>query len=270
VSWSPPGDTEEVPFTPSHIAAALPFLRTPLLPSAVVIGTMAPDVPYYLPVRFPRDLTHSLAGAPTVDLLIAVTLVLLWYAVLRAPIVDLAPAAIRTRMPQLGPLAWRQPGRSWPFAVVLMLLGALVGILTHLAWDSFTHEGWLVDAVPVFQQRLGPLPLVAWLQHTSTIVGLVILAVWAARWLSTTTPDAARPTTATAGGRVAAWIAVVVAFAGTGLAVWIGFIAFGLPPFDPSPVFLATTAAGGASGLTGFIICAIWWIARASRAAARV
>ena len=258
-----------MPFTPSHIAAALPFLRTPLLPSAVVIGSMAPDVPYYLPVRVPRDLTHSLVGVPTIDLLISVVLVVIWYAVLRAPIVDLAPAVIRTRMPALGPVAWRPPGRSWPIAVALMMLGAIVGILTHLAWDSFTHEGWLVDALPVLQERVGPLPLVAWLQHISTVAGLVILAVFATRWVRTTPPDAAYSSSTTAGFRAAAWGAVVGAFGVTGLVVWIGFIAFGLPPFDPSPVFLATTAAGGAAGLMGLIVCGIWWIARMSKARVR-
>lgn len=37
-----------MPFTPSHVAAALPFLRTPLIPAALVIGTMTPDLFYYL------------------------------------------------------------------------------------------------------------------------------------------------------------------------------------------------------------------------------
>jgi hypothetical protein len=49
-----------MPFTPSHIAAALRFLRTPLIPAAVVVGTMAPD----------RDLSHSVLGLVTVDLLV--------------------------------------------------------------------------------------------------------------------------------------------------------------------------------------------------------
>jgi hypothetical protein len=41
-----------VPFTPSHAAAVLPFLRTPLTASALVIGSITPDLPFYLPVEF--------------------------------------------------------------------------------------------------------------------------------------------------------------------------------------------------------------------------
>ena len=129
-----------MPFTPSHIAAALPFLRTPLPVAPLVIGTMAPDVPYFLPLRIPRDLTHSLAGVPTVDLAITIVLVLLWYAVLRPPVVDLLPAVVRERMLPRGPLGWRPPGRAWLPAIGRAVLASLLGILTHLAWDAFTHQ----------------------------------------------------------------------------------------------------------------------------------
>jgi hypothetical protein len=258
-----------MPFTPSHLAAALPFARSPLLPSAVAIGTMAPDVPYYLPIRLPRDLTHSWQGAPTIDLLIAVILVLLWYAALRAPVVDLAPDAVRRRMPELGPLAWRRRGRGWLSAIATMLIGALAGILTHLVWDAFTHRGRLSELLPVLVVPVGPLPLVSWLQHLSTVAGLAIVVVWAIRWLRRTAPDAARRSEATPRARVAAWIAVVVASAATGLVVWWALIASGRAPFDPGSVFLVATTAGGAAGLTAVIVCSIWWIARAARSLRR-
>ena len=246
------------------MAAALPFVRTPLLPSAVVIGTMAPDVPYYLPLRVPRDLTHSPLGVPTIDLAITVVLVLLWYAVLRAPIVDVMPAAIRQRMPELGALGWRR-GRSWPAAIALMVLGALVGILTHLLWDLFTHRGWVTDTFPVFAAPLGTLPLVAWLQHASTVLGLVLLAVWAVLWVRRTAADAGRRSWASDRGRAAVWVCLVLAFVGTGIVVSVGHALLGISPFEPSPVFNAVTNAGAAVGIVGVAICAIWWFARRVR-----
>ena len=39
-----------MPFTGSHPAAVLPFLRSGLPPSALVIGSMAPDFPYYFQI----------------------------------------------------------------------------------------------------------------------------------------------------------------------------------------------------------------------------
>ena len=37
-----------MPFTPSHAVVALPFVRTPLLPTAIAIGAMTPDLPLFL------------------------------------------------------------------------------------------------------------------------------------------------------------------------------------------------------------------------------
>ncbi|MDQ7908342.1 DUF4184 family protein [Phytohabitans sp. ZYX-F-186] len=38
-----------MPFTGSHPAAVLPLVRWGLPPAALVIGSMVPDLPYYLP-----------------------------------------------------------------------------------------------------------------------------------------------------------------------------------------------------------------------------
>src|SRR4051795_8346118 len=165
-----------MPFTPSHVAAALPFLRTPLLPAAVVVGTMAPDIPYYVPLFVPRELSHSLLGLMTVDLALGVAGALLWWFVLREPVVDLLPRAIGARIPRVRRLAWRPARWGWPLTIAVLLLSTLVGAATHLAWDSFTHPGWLVDHVGALRTQLGPLPLAKWLQHASSISGLVILA----------------------------------------------------------------------------------------------
>lgn len=250
-----------MPFTPSHAAAALLFARTPLIPSAVVIGTMAPDVPYYLPVRVPRDLTHSLEGVVTIDLAVTVALVLLWFAVLRAPVVDLLPEVVRLRMPPAGPLGWRGD-RRWRVAIPVLVLSALVGIATHLIWDSFTHDGWLVRVAPELAHRVGPLPVYSWLQHASTITGLLLLALWAVRWVQVTPAVADRSSGTPQWGRIAAWISVVLAFGASGLAVWLWLQFRGLGPFEPSVVFVGATVAGGVAVCTGVAICAVWWIAR--------
>jgi hypothetical protein len=67
-----------LPFTGSHPAAVLPLLRTPLPASALVIGSLTPDLPYYVPIRlagfYPpvtlRGPTHTLWGVLTLDVVI--------------------------------------------------------------------------------------------------------------------------------------------------------------------------------------------------------
>lgn len=254
-----------MPFTPSHMAAALPFVRTPLIPAALAIGTMAPDVPYYIPLGVPRGLTHSLPGVIIADLPMTIVLTLMWFAVLRAPLIDLSPRFLRERMPARGVLGWRAPDRRWLAAVGILICSALVGILTHVAWDSFTHGGWLVDALPLLATRLGPLPLHTLLQHASTIGGLVALALWGRYWVRRTPPIEGRPDVAGSRFRSVSWIAVVVAFGAAGFIAWMSGIVRGVAPFDPSLVFLGATVAGAVAGATGFAVCAAWWISRGVR-----
>ena len=52
-----------MPFTASHPAAILPFLRTPLPASALVAGSIAPDLPYYVPVDVPLPKPESRSRA---------------------------------------------------------------------------------------------------------------------------------------------------------------------------------------------------------------
>ncbi|MDP9026507.1 MAG: DUF4184 family protein, partial [Actinomycetota bacterium] len=208
-----------MPFTASHIAAALPFRRTPLIPAAVVIGTMSPDIPYYVPLSVPRELSHSLLGLVTIDLALALLGVLAWWMLLREPVVDVLPRWIGTRIPAVGRAEWRPSGWGWASTLGVLVLSALVGGLTHLLWDSFTHPGWLVDHVAVLRQQLGPLPLEKWLQHLSSVTGLAIVGVWSFRHLRRADSDPARSSRFSLLSRAAAWAVIVVAGVGGALVV---------------------------------------------------
>ena len=59
-----------MPFTPSHAVVALPFVRTPLVPAAIAIGAMTPDLPLFvraLPLDY--GVTHSLGWLPATILM---------------------------------------------------------------------------------------------------------------------------------------------------------------------------------------------------------
>jgi len=247
-----------MPFTPSHVAAALPFLRTPLLPAAVVIGTMAPDVPYYAPLFVPRELSHSLLGLVTIDLLLGIVGALLWWFVVREPVIDSLPRAIGTRIPAVAGGSWRPTGWRWPLTVLVLVLSVLVGAATHLLWDSFTHPGWLVDHVALLRQSLGPLPVDKWLQHASSIAGLTIVAIWAVRRLRHIEPDVARPTRHSAASRTTTWVLVVLAGLVGGLVPWITGIATGLAPFDPALVFRVARFGIGFAAAATLVVIALW------------
>lgn len=256
-----------MPFTPSHVAAALPFMRTPLLPAAVVVGTMAPDIPYYVPLFVSRELSHSLLGLVTFDLAMGLVGVLLWWLVLREPVVDLLPRAIGSRIPAAGRLAWRPAGWGWPLTAAVLVLSLLIGGVTHLLWDSFTHPGWVADHLGVLRVQLGPLLVEKWLQHASTVVGLVIVVIWSVRRLRTLVPAADRSTSLTTATRAAVGIAVVATGSLGGSIIWIHGIVTGVAPFDPGLVFAVARVGVGSASAALILAVMLLLIAKRSRRA---
>ncbi|MFB4354424.1 DUF4184 family protein [Microbacterium sp. LS_15] len=175
-----------MPFTPSHALAALPFIRTPLVPAAIAIGAMTPDLPLFLRgVGLDYGFTHDVVNIVWTAV-VAFALFLLWRVVLRPAVGELLPLAISRRLPRdwstTGDAAVRaavlgMPRR--PLYPVLLAVSLVLGVLSHIVWDLFTHEGrWGVAAFPVLDEMWGPLTGYKWLQHGSSILGLVGIGVW--------------------------------------------------------------------------------------------
>jgi hypothetical protein len=251
-----------MPFTPSHVAAVLPFTRGRAFPAALVIGSMAPDLFFYVPLPIPRDFTHSWAGVFTVDLVFGVLLFLLWRVVFREPVTDFLPLRIRRRLATVSWRRLRAPGESRVRFASLLVGSLLIGTMTHIAWDSFTHLGWPVIVLPALQAQLGPLPLYTWLQYASSLVGAIVVAVWAIRWLRRAEPtDAAslRMTTRlTYRVRSVGWALVILAGLATSLGVWAIGIGAGLNPLTPHLVFLVVTIGLAGAALLAVLLCLAW------------
>lgn len=179
-----------MPFTPAHAVVALPFLRTPLIPAAIAIGAMAPDLPLFLGGAGLRySFTHDPVNVFWTALL-AFALFLLWRVVLRAGLRELSPDRLRQRLPH----EWAsRPGAALREALgvgqsrlflLMLALSLVLGVLTHIVWDAFTHEGrWGLDLIPALAEPWGPLPGYKWLQHGSTAFGLIALSVFGVLWL---------------------------------------------------------------------------------------
>jgi Domain of unknown function (DUF4184) len=171
-----------VPLTLSHPAAVLPLLRSPLLPSALVAGSVAPDLPYYLPLPVHPSQTHALPAAAGTDLVLGAALLVVFHLLLRAPLVALAPEGLRRRLPDQVRL--RRP------AIPAVLASVALGAATHLAWDAFTQvDGAAVQAVPLLWMTVvGPHRLFNVAGYVSSAGGLVALGWWTYRWYRRTPP----------------------------------------------------------------------------------
>src|SRR5208282_2730238 len=129
-----------MPFTLAHPAAALPFRKTGLVISAVVVGSMAPDFEYFLRLSPQGRFGHSLPGLIIFTLPVALAVLWLFHRSVKFAIVRLLPASLQHRL----------VCTDFPFGDVrrfaLLVLSVLVGALTHILWDGFTHRSsWLVQ-----------------------------------------------------------------------------------------------------------------------------
>ncbi|MFD6759975.1 DUF4184 family protein [Streptomyces roseolus] len=191
-----------MPFTLSHAAAVLPGLRRdgtargPLVASALVAGSFSPDLTYFAATVVPGamafgDVTHSPVGILTVDVLIAAALVGLWLTV-REPLVGLLPARWRGRVYGVvrgRPWRERRPAglAAW-FAV-----SAVLGAVTHVVWDAFTHlDRWGTRALPFLSEVVAGFPVYLYAQYGGSALALALLG-WFTAWALRAVPAGAEP-----------------------------------------------------------------------------
>lgn len=178
-----------MPFTLAHPAAAVPCRRVlgrAGVLSALIVGSVIPDLPYFLPLGVVRAYSHSLAGLFVFCLPLGLLAYLVWHGVLRPPVTFLLPTALRERVPQLAEGTWC-PAAPW-WAVLVSLL---VGAATHVLWDAWTHDdGFVVQDWPALLTVLWNIggyrvTIYKLLQHGGTCVGLGCLTYWSWQWMRT-------------------------------------------------------------------------------------
>ena len=167
-----------MPFTVSHAAAVLPLHRLskhklPL--TALMIGSMAPDFGYFFTHEVSRQITHSFMGLFIFSLPMGMMVWLFYVAMLEKATITLLSDRWHTRFAHTDAIT---PGLIARAAIAIVL-----GAVTHLLWDSFTHgRTFMARAFPVL---LRPTPGIPWLpiyhllHAISSVVGLLILAFWA-------------------------------------------------------------------------------------------
>jgi len=177
-----------MPVTPAHAALALPLSRAaPALPLApLVIGTLAPDFEYLLRLSPTGRFAHSLVGLVVFCVPLSLLAWGMWCANVRPAFVRLLPPGMAAMMSDRA----RGAPRSVAALAGLGALAALLGALSHVAWDSFTHaSGWAVAYLPVLrgEASLGWPLGVRWykiLQHASSVVGMAVIVAWGASWVA--------------------------------------------------------------------------------------
>ena len=178
-----------MPFTPAHIAAVIPLRkRWNLIWSALIVGSVAPDFEYFLTLGPHTHRLHAFPGVLYLTVPIAFAFLWIFQRFMKSPILEFLPSGIESR---IDPAPFRFLGMR---RLALIVLSLAIGIGTHLAWDSFTHESTMVTEHLSVEHAKVPLPVVGpkqmykVLQYVSSVVGLALVAAYFGLWYSRTSP----------------------------------------------------------------------------------
>lgn len=187
-----------MPFTISHVAAVLPFsryLKQRQLLSAAIVGSMAPDFGIFLPLHLPRSETHSMLALVAFILPAGLAGYWIFQIVIKPAALAVLPDRAYQVASPFAAAADISKLRPWLLAIV----GILFGALTHVAWDTFTHEGArgmrMIPALDELMLGAGGHHLAGQrlLQDFSSLVGFAIIAGWLAWALRAGTPPNTAP-----------------------------------------------------------------------------
>ena len=172
-----------MPFTLAHPIAAAPIWlcskRRLDLPS-LLVGSMIPDLEYFLTLQPNRTIGHTPLGILIQGLPFSIVLLLIIRYVLMRPFLALLPRELAQRFPT--------PRSYFPlqfFHLFNVVVSVVIGAFSHLVWDDFTHKnGWFVTHSKLLQSQLGPLPIYKLLQYGSGVFGVLALLLWLSRRLN--------------------------------------------------------------------------------------
>lgn len=129
-----------MPFTFSHPAIVLPLLRRKynrlFSATGLVIGSIAPDFESFLGLGRDKVYSHTWLGAFWFDLPLALALAFIFHLVIRRSIIENMPKAWRERFEFARKFDWVSYFKR---NMVVVITSLLIGVLSHLLWDSFTH-----------------------------------------------------------------------------------------------------------------------------------
>lgn len=158
--------------------------------SALVIGTFAPDFEYFIRLGPRGRFGHTIPGALVLTLPVALATLWIFHRYVKTPVVRLLPQGLQSRLAKyLGEFRFGGARRF-----LLIVASTMLGIATHLLWDSFTHMNtwlwrrWEFLREPISVPVLGTIPHYKLLQWASTVVGMAVLLAWFAFWYRNAEP----------------------------------------------------------------------------------
>ncbi|MFK7000940.1 DUF4184 family protein [Flavobacterium oreochromis] len=169
-----------MPFTFSHPAIVLPlpfFQKKQFSTTGLIIGSMLPDFEYFLRMKIKSTYSHTLEGIFLFDLPLGILLTFIFHNIVRNSLLDNLPAILKSRLSIFIFFNWNKYFKT---NIIIVLSSILIGITSHIFWDSFTHQqGYFVKIIPFLTSTIKLLGKKIYifkiLQHLSSITGTLFI-----------------------------------------------------------------------------------------------
>ena len=172
-----------MPFTFSHPAIVLPATYLPKKYysfSALIMGSMTPDFEYFIRMKDYSKYGHSWVGLFWFDVPLGLTLLFIFHNVVRNTLIEYLPFSLNIRFSVFEKFNWNTYFRK---NIIVVLISLIIGIASHLLWDSFTHDGgYFAEAIPVLRDKINILNHNIYgstlLQYISTVIGGIVMLIY--------------------------------------------------------------------------------------------
>ena len=166
-----------MPFTLAHPSAVIFMKNRYLNLFGLVLGSMAPDFIYFLLFNPSSNLGHTLLGFIILNLPICFLLNYLILKFIKNPFIINLPYKICNYYTYL--INYDFNFKS-PKDIFVFTYSCIVGMLTHIIWDAFTHKtGYFVVNINLLKESIHILgyqvPFFKLLQHGSTLLGFFVI-----------------------------------------------------------------------------------------------
>ncbi|BBH20785.1 hypothetical protein Back11_21300 [Paenibacillus baekrokdamisoli] len=168
-----------MPFTFSHPLYSVPLYRAApkwLSITGLLLGSMAPDLEYFVAMESYRTIGHSLVGFLIMGLPLCIALAIAFHLVVKPVLPKFMPSAggLEQYVTSMTSTRWEiRSVRAW----IVLLVSLFIGFLTHLFMDSWTHRyGGFVEVFPILKEEIAGNGSYHWLQYGFSVIGLIVPA----------------------------------------------------------------------------------------------
>lgn len=166
-----------MPFTFSHPAIILPFLKEEKLSATgLIIGSLCPDFEYFIRMKMQSDYSHTFLGLFYFNIPVGLLVALVFHQIIKKPFIENLPSFFQNKLTLLKCTKWMNYLKT---NFLYVLLSILIGAISHIFWDSFTHKsGYFVEQIPFLRLEINTIPLYKIMQHLSSLIGMLFILLY--------------------------------------------------------------------------------------------